>query len=263
MSKSKEFLENYKLKKAVGDFKPSLNYGDKLNMFSCMYKVVSHKDEGYTILEDEKNSRVAIPSSKLALLMKTGLVKNYGMLNLAKGFVNIGGSSAKVGVTPRSVNASLAETPNPGGRGPKGEPVGTVKTGSDGQSYKKVSDHPSKWVHVGKGTSHAAPGAQEDNPLSHEEDQKKFLQIRSVITSKTPAAEHEKLTKLAMDWVSQLHKFKNLKSMHNAGDVDQKGNKLPKSGITANAFKNVMDEKDKADRMKKQLIDAIVAARKG
>lgn len=254
MSK-KAFLEKFKLKKAVGDFKPSLNYGDKLHLFNCLYKVVSMNEDGYTYLEDEKKSRIAISSDKLKLLMMKGMARNYGAINLEK--AQIGGASRKIGVMPKAVNASMKQTGS-GKPGPQGEPVGTTRQGADGEWYKKVSMAPAQWIHVGRGTSHVTPGSEASHPLTHKEDQEKFLKLRSTIRENAHPDDHHKLETMAMDWANQLYTYKNKLAYHNAGEVDEKsGTKLPRMGITPSNMDEVYKDHNKAIDLKKKLIDAI------
>lgn len=256
MSK-KNFVENFKIQKALGDFRTRISYGDKIHMFNCLYKVVRFDEKGYTMLEDEKRSRFALPSNKLMLMMKKGLATNHGLIDLSK--AQISGPSRKVGVTPRAVESAYSGAGEGSGKpGPQGEPVGTTKQGADGQWYKKVSSAPAQWVHVGKGTAHSTPGAEELHPLSHPEDQKKFMQIREIIKNHAHSEDHQVLDEKAMAWAKQMHKYKTKLAYHNAGDVDSKtGKKLPKTGIPDSTMKEIYAEHDKAISLKKELINAI------
>lgn len=257
----KAFLENFRIQKALNGYSPKINYGDKLQMFNCLHKVIAMEPKGYTILEDEKNNRFSVPSQKLMLMMKKGLVKNYGSIVIEK--AQISGPSRKIGVTPKAINASYAK-PGAGGDGkpgPKGEPVGTMKQGGDGEWYKKVSMAPAQWIHVGKGSSHAAPGAEASHPLNNKEDQKKFLQIRELIKTNTHEADHKKLETMAMSWADQLAKYKNKMAYHNTSEVDSKGSKLPPN-IPAHAMEEIHKEHDKAVELKTKLIEAIQASKK-
>lgn len=241
----KTFLENFKISKALKGFEAKLSYGDKLQMFNCMHKVISFDLNGFTILEDEKKSRFAIPTPKVLLLMKSGLAKNYGAIVLTK-----------------SVNApaSRGTSSGDGKPGPKGEPVGTMKQGGDGEWYKKISMAPSQWVHVGKGTAHVAPGSDAMHPLTNKEDQKKFLAIRELIRSNTPSSEHNKLEQKAMAWANALHQYKNKFSYHTSGEVDAKGNKLP-NNMPQHALDDVYRAHDRVLNAKKALFSAIKTAR--
>lgn len=259
---NKDFLEKFKIKKALDGFRVQLNYGDKLHMFNCLYKVVKFDDKGYTMLEDDRNSRFALPSDKLMLMMKKGLIKNFGLLNLNKA-QQISGPSRKIGVTPKAVNQAYSGKGEGSGKpGPQGEPVGTTKQGADGEWYKKVQDHPSMWVHVGKGTSHVSPGSEASNPLADADTQHKFSQIRAAIKQHAHPEDHDKLIKLAENFVEEQSKFKNKLASHNAGDIDQKGNKLPKTGVARSAMQDAYAHQDKAIEIKKKLIDLIKESRK-
>ena len=252
--KTKQFIENFRLQKALDGYKASLALTDKLHMFNSLYKVIKSQDEGYTILEDEKNTRFAIPTPKLYLLMKKGICKNYGAINLEKGFL-----TRPPSYKPNAPGAAAA----PSGEGPgrKGEPVGTVKVNSKGEQMKKVSDNPSKWVHVANGTMHTHPDSDPHEDLVHPEDQKALSDLRSGLLSKTKPEVHEKLNSLMMDWVGALQKHRNLLTAHNTNDVDDKGRKLPRTGIPRSTIEQVNSHKDKADRIKKQMIKLAVENR--
>lgn len=255
--KPKDFLADFKLQKALDGYKGKFALGDKLHMFNCMYKVINSQDTGYTMLEDEKNSRFAIPTPQLHLLMKKGTCKNYGAINLEKALSG-NGPHYRSGPPKYPANSPSGGAKPSGGTGTpglKGEPVGTVHTGNDGEQYKKIADNPSQWVHIGKGTMHSDPGSQPHDDLVHPEDQAKLANVRTTLLSRTKPACHEKLKSLIMDWVESLQKHKALQAAHNTNDVDSKGKKLPRTGVARSTIENVAAHKDKAERIKKQIID--------
>lgn len=257
---NKDFLQKFKIQKALDGYRVKLCYGDKLHMFNSLYKVVKFDDKGYTMLEDDKNGRFALPSDKLMLMMKKGLVKNFGLITLVK--AQISGPSRKIGVTPKAANSAYSGGGGSGKPGPQGEPVGTTKQGSDGEWYKKTQDHPSKWVHVGKGTSHVSPGSEAQHPLADADTHQKFSEIRSAIKQHAHPEDHDKLIKLAESYVEEQSKYKNKLAYHNSGDVDEKtGSKLPKTGVPQSAMNDAYAHHDKAIEIKKKLLDLVKESR--
>ncbi len=259
--KSKEFIDNFKIEKALGDYSQPLAYADKLSMNNCVYKVLK-SDKQYTLLQDDKNLKFAIPTNKLQLMLKKGYAQNLGVLNFVKAFKRqLSGPSAKVGVSPSALKqAAVAKTPSSAGT--RGEPVGTVHTGADGHQYKKVSANPAKWVHVGEGTSHDKPGEEAHHALSNPKDMDMFHNMLGSIHAKTHPEDHDKLKKLAMEWVEATHKFKNMRAAHSAQEIDDKGKPMQRTGLASSTMNNVFAQQDRALEKRKKLRDAIVASAK-
>jgi hypothetical protein len=260
MSNPKDFLENFKLKKAIGNYKASLNYGDKLSAFNCLYKIVSSSESGYTILEDEKNSRVAIPTLKLSYLMKKGVITNLGAVNFAKAIPT---ASRPAGVSPKPQKGVINDKP-------RGEPVGTRRQGSDGHWYMKVQEQPSKWIHVGEGTPGSGQGTVHDSPNApakdlmdniHPKDHEHYEKMRSRITAEAHPDDHENLLKVADTWIKHIIIGKNLKTAHHMSIDPDTGKPLKSSGISGSAVQALNVHHDKGEQIKKKLINAIVASR--
>src|SRR5258708_1460759 len=104
------------------------------------------------------------------MMMKNSVCQSLGTINMltsdqpqseVQKAIRIGGASAKVGVTPKATNEAYAKQPSSSGNQQKGMPVGTVRSGKDGASYKKTSSNPSVWVRVATGTVHHEAGGEE------------------------------------------------------------------------------------------------------
>lgn len=255
--KTKQFLEKFKIQKALGDYKKSLSFGDKLTMYNCSYKVLK-SDEQYTLLEDEKNIKMAIPTDKLQLLMKTGQAQNSGLVNFIKSFKDNLNKGATPGMSKPSSGATQpASNPNQ-----HGQPIGTVSRGADGEMYKKVSSNPAKWVHVTEGSSHTNPGEKADDHMAHPENQKAFIQIRNKVMSNTHPEDHPKLEKLLKDYMAQKAKIKNLRDAHNVGEVGKDGKPISAKQTTRSFHVSrfaAMEER--ADGLKRRFLDAVKASK--
>ena len=264
MSNPKVFAKNQILEKALGGFRPMFKYGERLQMYNNLYKVLSCQDKGYTILEDEKNSKLAFPTNKLRLLMKKNICQSVGTIvlkselsaqSLSKA-TQIGGPSRKIGVTPKATNEAYAK--QGGSAQPRGEPVGTVKVGKDGDTYKKTSANPAVWVRVSTGTVHHEAGGEEQDPMSvSHSSRQQFHSMMSKISSKVHPEDREKVQSKAEEWVKENSKFKHMQAAHNVNEVDEKGQKFPKIGLPASTMNNVFAQGDKARRVRQQLIDLI------
>lgn len=217
MNNQRDFVKNILNKSRAMD--AGLSYGDKLMMFSCVYKVISSQDKGYTILEDERNNKVAFVTDRLKDLMKKGIASSVGPVNLFK---------AQPSGKPRT---------------PGGEPIGTIHQGAKG-SYKKVSMNPPMWVHVTEGTHHSSPDKEKEHPLSHPEDEKAYNAISAKITSHAHPEDHEKLKKLVLDYIESKKKFQALRTASSGTEANKKGEKVGfgvASG-TVNRINNIRDE---------------------
>lgn len=264
MSNAKAFAKNQILEKALGGYRPDFRYGERLEMYNHIYKILNSQDKGYTMLEDEKNSKIAYPTNKLRLLMKNNLCRSLGVINTitssqpessVQKAVQIGGPSGKVGVTPKATNAAMSKTPS---NQPQGEPVGTVKNGKDGDTYKKTSSNPAVWVRVSTGTVHHEPGGDEQDPrsVSHEARQQ-FQQMMSKIESKVQPGDRSKIQGKAEEWVKENAKFKHMQAAHNINEVDERGSKLPKTGLPESTMNKVHSQGDKARKIRQELIDMV------
>jgi len=260
MANPKLFALNKALAKSLDRYKPKLNYGERLEMFNNVYKVLSSQDDGYTFVEDEKNSKLAYPTNKLRLMMKAGVCKNLGTLNMAK--AQISGPSAKVGVTHAATNAAYAKQGAGASAKPRGQPVGTVKTGQDGQQYKKTQMSPAVWVRVSEGTTHAEPGGEEQNPRQSPKLQAKFDKLMTGVESKVHPQDRQKIHSMAEDWLKEKSKFYHMQAAHNAGEVDDKGQRLPRTGIPSSTSSKIFAQGDKARDMFHKLIEAVKTSHK-
>jgi len=271
MSRTKIFVQNQILEKALDGYRPDFRWGERLQMYNHIYKVVAFQDNGYTFLEDEKNTKFAYPTNKLRLLMKKNICRSLGMLNTVSAAdggesaidvskAQISGPGSKVGVTPKAVNATYAKNPS----GPvrdqhdRGQPVGTVKNGKDGDTYKKISSNPAVWVRVSTGSVHHDPHGDEQDPMSvSHEARQQFQRMMSGIESKVHPEDREKVQKKAEEWVKENAKFKHMQTAHNTNEVDQKGRPLPKQGIQSSTMSNVYAQGDKARKVRQELIDMV------
>lgn len=268
MSKAKVFALNQALEKSLAGYRPTLRYGERIQMYNHLYKVVAFQDKGYTFLEDEKNAKLAFPTNKLRMLMKKGICISVGSVNaivslpvdapdVAKA-VRLSGPSAKVGVTPKAINAAYGKKPSAGTGQPRGEPVGTVKNGADGDTYKKTSANPSVWVRVSTGTVHHEAGGDEQDPMSvSPEARQQFQSMMSKIDPKVHPEDRPKIQKKAEEWMKENAKFKHMTAAHNTNEVDQKGQPLPKTGIPAATMTKVYAQGDKARQARQELIDLV------
>lgn len=269
MSNIKVFAKNKALEKSLGDFRPTFRYGEKLQMYNNIYKVLHFQDNGYTILEDEKNSKLAFPTNKLRSLMKKNLCQSLGAVNVVKSeepksdltkATQLSGPSRKFGVTHASTNAAYAKQPKGATADPnqRGEPVGTVRPGKDGDNYKKISANPSVWVRISSGTVHHEAGGEEQDPMSvSHETRQQFHSMMSKVDSKVHPQDREKIHSKAQDWIKENAKFKHMQNAHNVNEVDSKGNKLPKTGIPSSTLNTVNAQGDKARKVRQELIDMI------
>lgn len=268
MSKAKVFALNQMLEKSLGGYRPTLRYGERIQMYNHLYKVLNFQDKGYTILEDEKQSKLAFPTNKLRLLMKKGICISVGSVNaiasptsevmdVAKA-VQLRGAGPKVGVSHKATNAAYAKQPSGGSNQQRGEPVGTVKNGADGETYKKTQANPSVWVRVASGSVHHEPGGEEQDPMSvSPETQQQFHSMMAKIDSKVHPDDRAKIQKKAEEWVKENAKFKHMTAAHNTNEVDQKGQSLPKTGIASSTMSKVHGQGDKARQVRQELIDMI------
>lgn len=267
MSNPKVFALNQSLEKSLGGYRPHLRYGERIQMYNHLYKVLSFQDKGYTILEDEKNSKLAFPTNKLRMLMKKGVCISVGSVNalvappspIAQDVTKaqISGPGSKVGVSHKATNAAYAKQPT-GSNQPRGEPVGTVKNGADGDTYKKTSANPSVWVRVSTGTVHHEAGGEEQDPMSvSHESRQQFQSMMSKIDSKVHPDDREKVQKKAEEWVKENAKFKHMQAAHNTNEVDHKGQSLPKTGIASSTMDKVYAQGDKARKVRQELIDMV------
>lgn len=171
----------------------------------------------------------------------------------------IGGPSAKIGVTPKASNAAYAKNPSTSGGNPdRGQPVGTVKNGKEGDTYKKISSNPAVWVRVSTGTVHHDAGGEEQDPMSvSHEARQQFQKMMSNVESKIHPGDREKVQKKAEEWVKENAKFKHMQVAHNTNEVDQNGKPIPKQGIPSSTMNNVYAQGDKARRVRQELIDMV------
>lgn len=271
MSKTKVFVQNQLLEKALAGYKPDFRYGERLQMFNHVYKVIAFQDAGYTFLQDEKNTPIAYPTNKLRMLMKKNFCRSLGMLNTvsaADGGVSaidvskaqISGPGSKVGVTPKAANAAQAKTPSTPVRDQhdRGQPVGTVKNGKDGDAYKKISSNPAVWVRMSTGSVHHEAGGEEQDPMSvSHETRAQFQRMMSGIDSKVHPDDRAKVQKKAQEWVQENAKFKHMQAGHNTNEVDHKGQSMPKTGIPSSTMANVHAQGDKARKVRQELIDMV------
>lgn len=243
MSKSKDFIQDFKLTKALGNYDAAVYYGDKLHMFNCVYKVASFDKKGYTVLEDEKNSKFAIPSKKLLLLMKKGLVYNSGPVNFSK-----------------SMPGGNPQGPTKGQ--PKGEPVGTVKQGKDGQWYQKISSAPSKWAHVKHGTTHPAPGEDKHHAFHDPKVMAEFSKILIEAEKKGIHPEDkETAKKKLMELYEEKHKLLNLRHTLTMKDMDEKGEQANVPGLSSQKADNLMEQHDKFIKKFKEVKNFLSSSR--
>lgn len=271
MSKAKTFVRNHLLKKALNGYCPNFRYGERLQMYKNIYKVLHSQDKGFTLLEDEKNSKIAFPTNKLRMLMKRNLCSNLGMLNtiscddaqpaiqpdVAKA-TRLSGPSAKVGVSPKAVNAAYAKQSSSSSIKQRGEPVGTVRNGADGDTYKKISANPSVWVRVSTGTVHHDAGGEEQHPLSvSQQSQQTFHSMMSKIDPKVHPEDRERIQKKVEEWIKENAKVKHMQAAHNTNEVDHTGQSLPKTGIPEATMNRVSTQSDKARKVRQELIDMI------
>lgn len=241
MKNSKKFIEELRLAKAKMAQRAPLIYGEKVNMFGNSYKVCKCDENGYTILEDDKNYKFAIPTQKLAKLLKKGLAHNAGAVNFVKSF--------KDGLK-KAQQAKL--------EGFKGAPVGTVSQGAGGEVYKKVSMQPAKWVHLRHGTTHDHPEAESGGHFEHGADQQAYIKLRSKFKLNTDPKDHPEIEKKLDEWVKQKYKIKNLKDAYNSPELDEKGNKISaKKNLTQAQFRRMGLEQEKADLMHKRLLELV------
>lgn len=268
MSKAKVFAKNQVLEKALGSYRPTFRYGERLQMYNHVYKVLTFQDKGYTFLEDEKNSKIAYPTNKLRMLMKNNHCRSLGVINTLTSMepqqsqvskAQISGPGSKVGVTPRTANAAHANSPSSSSSGQgRGEPVGTVRNGKDGDTYKKTSANPSVWVRVASGTVHHDAGGDEQDPMSvSHEARQQFQKMMAHVESKVHPEDRQKVQKKAEEWVKENAKFKHLQAAHNTNEVDQSGKPLPKQGIPTSTMNNVYAQGDKARKIRQELIDMV------
>lgn len=271
MSKVSILVKNQILEKVLDGYRPTFRYGERLQMYNNLYKVVGFQDKGFTILEDEKNGKIAFPTNKLRMLMKNGTCGSLGVVNTLslsqasapiEKAVNIGGPSNKVGVTSRAANAAYAKPSGSGAGGsagqPRGEPVGTVRNGSDGDTYKKISANPSVWVRVKTGSVHHEAGGEEQDPMSiSHEARQQFHGMMSKIESKVHPQDREKIHQKAQEWVKENAKFKHMQAAHNVNEVDDKGAKMPKKGLPSATMSGVFSQGDKARKVRQELIEMV------
>lgn len=261
MSKATIFAKNQIMAKSLGAYKPMLSHGDKLHMYNNVYKVLQCQDNGWTMLEDEKNLKLALPTNKIRMLMKKNLCRSLGAVNQEVSKAQLSGPSAKVGVTPKATNRAYADSSH-GTPQAKGQPVGTVKVGGDGETYKKISADPAVWVKVATGSQHSDAGGDEQSPMStSHETREEFQSMMSKIDSKVHPQDRKKIQDKAQEWLTETAKFKNMQAAHNTNEVDEKGAKLPKTGLSSSAMSKVFSQGDKARKVRQELIDMIKESR--
>lgn len=269
MSKVKLFIQNQILEKALGSYRPSFRYGERLQMYNHVYKVITFQDKGYTFLEDEKNSKIAYPTNKLRMLMKQNLCRSLGVVNTlmtdsveegvdVKKAQQISGAGSKVGVTPKAINETYSKqsgaSPKAPGQ-PRGEAVGTVKQGADGQTYKKTSASPAVWVRVASGTVHHEAGGPEHDPMSvSQEVRDKFHKMSSHLDQIVSPEDRPKIQKKMEEWFQENSKFKHMQAAHNTQEVDSSGKKQPRQAIAPGVMRGVHAQGDKARRVRQELL---------
>jgi hypothetical protein len=258
----KVFALNQKLEKALEGFKPALNYGERLEMFNHVYKVISCQDKGYTIVEDERKSRIAYPTNSIRMMLKKGTCKNLGCLNIEK--AQISGPGSKVGVTRAAANAAYSKQPGKSSSGQlKGQPVGTVTSGKDGAQYKKIQANPAIWVRVGEGTVHHEPGAEAHDPRQTSPKlQSEFQRVITHVESKVHPDDRAKIHKMAEDWLHEKAKFYHMQHAHNTQEVDESGKPAQRTGVARSTMDKVFTQGDKARKMFHDLIEAVKKSHK-
>lgn len=263
MTKTKEFLDNFKLEKALNGYECHLNYGDKVHMFNNFYKVVSFNKSGYTMMEDNKDQRFAIPSKKLMLLMKKNLAKNYGSIVVQKAEAPTSGSPKIGGSSPQAGKGTSGAAPTTGSGQQRGQPVGTTKQAKDGQWYKKISANPSVWAHVQNGNAKKdSPDGEDVHHLHDPKDVETHHKMLNVIEQKTSPSDHKELKDKLDEFIKQRAKFKNMQAVHSVGDVDDDTGKRYKQAPKVDVVERVNREGEKARKMFQGILDLVKESHK-
>jgi hypothetical protein len=261
MNDPKVFALNQRLEKSLNGFKPMLSHGERLEMFNHVYKVISCHDKGYTIVEDERKSRIAYPTNQLRLMIKKGSCKCLGVLNIEK--AQISGPGPKVGVTRAAANAAYAKQPKSPSSQTRGQPVGTVTSGRDGQQYKKIQANPAVWVKVSEGTVHDDPHGDAKDPRAVSmELRSKFERTMMDIEQKVHKDDREKISKMAESWLQEKAKFYHMQRAHNTKEVDESGKPSARTGVPTSTMDKVFSQGDKARKMFHDLIEAVKTSHK-
>jgi len=245
-----------------------MKFGDKLRVYNNVYKICA-SNEQYTILQDDKNIKFALPTAKIADLIKKGIINNEGAVSFMKALKvgsQLSESSQRVGVTPKTVNQGMAKLPKTDGNEQnKGVPVGTIRQGADGQEYKKISANPSIWVHVTSGTAHHGPGEEEIGGVSpfhpnSTENMKIYHKAVNKVVLNTHPDDHEKLKKMIKDYIETRVKLKNLSQVYSTPHLDSSG-KQQQRKIDQKTFNQVKKVRDDAHTALEKLSLAVKESR--
>ena len=215
---SKNFIKEFKIEKALGDLRPVIEKGDKLSMFGCSYSVLE-ANNSHVMLEDESGTKLALPSNKMQLLLKSGHITKTG--SLIRKALPQGGNSGSIG----------------------GMPVGTTRPDPKGGFRKKISMNPSVWVHLTNGTVH--PDHQSDTKhehLIHPEEVTQYNRVMDKVKQAKPE-DQEKLKKIFHDYIKDVRAFKSLQHANSIPETDEKGNKMQLKNFELN---HVLSFNDKA-----------------
>lgn len=230
---SKEFIERFKIEKALGPLIPVLEKGSKLNMFGCVY-TITNSDDKVTLLLDEAGTRLALPSHKLQLLLKCGYIRKAGILE-----------KSQMGVMRQNAL-----------------PVGTVKPDPKGGFRKKVSMQPSRWVHLTHGTSHTDHASPAQHPAVNSKERAQYKRVIEKI-KQVPKEKRGEIISSFKDYIKNAKAFENLQTATSMHDVDEKGNKVRFTNTeVSQGAKQIQQYKAKAGEARSKFITSLKQALK-
>lgn len=235
MKRKKEIINNLRIEKALGNYRPIIEKGNKLAMFQCVYKVLNQRGP-QVLLEDENGVKIALPRNKLELLLKKG----------------------HISILDDYTYKAMPQKSTPMG-GVRGEPVGTVHRHTDGFDYKKIGMSPAVWVKVGHGTLHKDAGGEAHNhrDLISKDSIAGMAKIHSTITREAHPEDHESLKGVLDDWTRAKVDFNHAALERNTPDLDKNGRVMQRSSAFPASADHVFKHADTVEQHKTKLINSL------
>ena len=234
MANFKDFVKDYRINKSLKGYSEELGKGDSLLMFNNEYKVVSPKGSKQIILQDKKDLMIAVPSNKIKFLLNKGHIQKLRKSN----------GNGKSVLTPQGF---IAEQKKPTDRvQAQAEASSGVRTkaqvGEIRNGRMKVSENPSKWVHVQTGRSFSAHDAEDHHhDLHHPDDLATAHKFHRNIMQKTHPEDHSKLKKMIDEYLGHHRSLKNIHLVNR--HVTKQGGKAPSTFL--NNAHSLSEERDK------------------
>ncbi len=218
----KNFIKDHRIDKSLSSYSEELGKGDGLRMFNNEYKVLSPRGAKQVILQDEKDLMIAVPSNRLKFLLSKGIIQKLyksngkgGSTTTPQGFIANGNK-----ITQRT----QGQAEQVSGIRTKAQ-LGEVRGGR-----MKISENPSKWVHVQSGRSYADHDSEDQHhDLHHPDDLSNAHTFHRNIMQKTHPDDHEKLKNLINEYMGHDRAFQNMHLVNR--HMTKQGQKAPSTFV--------------------------------